>query len=794
MRGVASKGLSAHNDTAPQSARRVLWWIVMKKSMIHVALMLMTAMACSGEFNPRQPAEEGSGNEVQVPTFEQFKLQTARDEQGGYMVNGDESIENEDELFSFWSALYQSDNALTIIAEDGIVQKVSDVKKRNLTYCVDNVFGANKAQVIEALRQASDLGWEKYGDINFTYVPAQDSNCTSTNLSVAFNVKSVTSLPGGAPAKAPFPHFSRNSQILYIANAAFTNGSPLAGLMKHELGHVLGFRHEQVRPEAGRCLEDFNWKAVTAYDSASVMHYPNCGGTGGNQEISPRDIEGVIRTYGPSSSQDPVADLTITPWGNKSSSMTGTFTANSTRMLQLGRYNTAPDIDLSALDQKLGSPFSARLSGTGDADLYVRFDAPPTLTTYDCRSNGASSAELCSMEARGTVAYVGIVVKTGGTISAYMHWTEGRTKNESVAFDLLFPLGAPHRLKTASGGAYYSVVAGSAMSVQQTYTKNKGLLSVIFGPSPEIVASCNTQQWCKVTVPAGKTRATIEIGTPIDDSNAGNVNVTWVDKLPPTPTCTIDAVNPTIGTPATTFKVSWDGPLSGKCSIELDYVSKGTVPCDGATAFKEFSGLAVGSHKVKIRPVSVDGVHGVCERSFTVSGSLPPLPTCTLTGPATGTADSWYTGTYSSTDATSCTYEVVGPTPSSSSVSCNGASVSTALSPGKYYAIFSANNAAGSVQCQSENFSVAPTCNIDSDPTSGTLSANTAFGISYSSNGGTTCTYNIDGNKSQPLASCNGNATVYANELGAGPHTIRMNAKHESGFFRQCTVDLNIAP
>lgn len=36
-------------------------------------------------------------------------------------------------------------------------------------------------------------------------------------------------------------------------------------------------------------------------------------------------------------------------------------------------------------------------SGTGDADIYVKFGSAPTTTTYDCRSNGATNAETCSI-------------------------------------------------------------------------------------------------------------------------------------------------------------------------------------------------------------------------------------------------------------------------------------------------------------------------------------------------------------------------------------------------------------
>ena len=35
--------------------------------------------------------------------------------------------------------------------------------------------------------------------------------------------------------------------------------------------------------------------------------------------------------------------------------------------------------------------------GAGDADLYVRFGAAPTTSTYTCRSNGSTNAETCTI-------------------------------------------------------------------------------------------------------------------------------------------------------------------------------------------------------------------------------------------------------------------------------------------------------------------------------------------------------------------------------------------------------------
>jgi hypothetical protein len=75
------------------------------------------------------------------------------------------------------------------------------------------------------------------------------------------------------------------------------------GVFRHELGHVLGLRHEHIRAPGTWCTEDTSWRAVTAYDSNSVMHYPWCPGATnvGDLFITASDAAGVKALYGPSS-------------------------------------------------------------------------------------------------------------------------------------------------------------------------------------------------------------------------------------------------------------------------------------------------------------------------------------------------------------------------------------------------------------------------------------------------------------------------------------------------------------
>jgi len=109
---------------------------------------------------------------------------------------------------------------------------------------------------------------------------------------------------GSYIARSFFPNNARSSRNVLIDGSGFTLSAPttLRGVLRHELGHTIGFRHEHTRPEAGTCFEDNNWRPLTPYDSASVMHYPQCNGTGDwSLSLTQLDIQVAQSIYGPGS-------------------------------------------------------------------------------------------------------------------------------------------------------------------------------------------------------------------------------------------------------------------------------------------------------------------------------------------------------------------------------------------------------------------------------------------------------------------------------------------------------------
>ncbi len=100
-------------------------------------------------------------------------------------------------------------------------------------------------------------------------------------------------------AAAFFPSDPPARRVLRVDRTFFTSGFDVVGVLRHELGHVLGYRHEHIRGIPGCGLEDNRWQPLTPYDPHSVMHYL-CGG-GGTFElnITPVDITGHRALYAP---------------------------------------------------------------------------------------------------------------------------------------------------------------------------------------------------------------------------------------------------------------------------------------------------------------------------------------------------------------------------------------------------------------------------------------------------------------------------------------------------------------
>lgn len=235
-----------------------------------------------------------------APSYQEFASFTYRDVDGAYVVNGDEVISGKKELRAFYDRLIGPEtrnDGLIVNTVNNIDDKWSASQVANLTYCVSTKFGSRHADVVRAMEGGAALWESASSKIDFRYVSSADANCTTRNNAVVFSVEPVATTQ--YIARAFFPSTPARQQNVLIDDSIWSAGAwTPTNVLGHELGHVLGFRHEHTRPEAGTCFEDNNWRPLTPYDSSSIMHYPQCNGSSDDLSMTTADRTGVVSLYG----------------------------------------------------------------------------------------------------------------------------------------------------------------------------------------------------------------------------------------------------------------------------------------------------------------------------------------------------------------------------------------------------------------------------------------------------------------------------------------------------------------
>lgn len=205
------------------------------------------------------------------------------------------------------TALEVTRNPVTVNIEDGAIDALPLAVRQDLTYCIHSSFGdtnpALPGLIAETLEEAA-LDWESAADLDFRHVPEQDGpGCTNQNQNVHFNV--TFGPTRGGVATAFMPYEPRSSRVLTVSAEAIARhvfGTRRLGpLFKHEMGHMIGFRHEHEWSDNEDCANDRieTDLSLTPIDTASVMWYPNtCGSTAaGDYALSNFDRLGAACLY-----------------------------------------------------------------------------------------------------------------------------------------------------------------------------------------------------------------------------------------------------------------------------------------------------------------------------------------------------------------------------------------------------------------------------------------------------------------------------------------------------------------
>lgn len=230
-----------------------------------------------------------------------------------YYYDWDQPLASRDQVERLYAAYVDAKTGGELVSEATVnvtlfgLDVWSRADRVNLTYCVSNTFGAHKGTVVNALaRASSDWSIASGGAVRFAYRGEYDAGCT-TSAPVTFNVIPIDQ-NSGLFAQAFFPSNTRADRqlLINVRNALAPNpGLPFEGVLRHELGHVLGLRHETARLEAviaygQQCFENLWLAPLTVYDAYSVMVTPACVGNNLKNttlSISAGDVYGIRTLY-----------------------------------------------------------------------------------------------------------------------------------------------------------------------------------------------------------------------------------------------------------------------------------------------------------------------------------------------------------------------------------------------------------------------------------------------------------------------------------------------------------------
>jgi hypothetical protein len=172
---------------------------------------------------------------------------------------------------------------MIVNTKGGVVTCYRKIKDRKLTFAVDksSFAAAPDADAYAKIRKevaAAAKDWvDACPECQFSFT---EVNKPAPVEGDAFFIVRYIGPQGSLIAQAFFPGDDVSLRYLDIAKGYYTSSYDKVGVLRHELGHALGYRHEQNRPETPvQCNfvpEDNDWATIgnVSYTPKSVMHYP----------------------------------------------------------------------------------------------------------------------------------------------------------------------------------------------------------------------------------------------------------------------------------------------------------------------------------------------------------------------------------------------------------------------------------------------------------------------------------------------------------------------------------------
>lgn len=244
--------------------------------------------------------------------FEDFKTNfetITRSQKLFYIVEGD-LLYNEAALYQYYHSFDVDTlmhNKLVIGIGSGLDGKEYRDTMPNpdkLTYAImENSFPlTSQYRIVKRNFTHAAAEWSNHlnNAVKLTHMEKLDTikNEAHMKSKVSFIIK-YTESSSDFVAVAFFPSTDRDAWEINVQSKYFVTSYDPIGVFRHEIGHVLGFRHEHSRDRApAACTrENTPVDTLTSYDRVSLMHY-FCGGVG-NKKLSftEKDIFGARYIY-----------------------------------------------------------------------------------------------------------------------------------------------------------------------------------------------------------------------------------------------------------------------------------------------------------------------------------------------------------------------------------------------------------------------------------------------------------------------------------------------------------------
>lgn len=160
----------------------------------------------------------------------------------------------------------------------------------------------NYLNMVEMFKKATQ-DWMDVANIKFEYVPTYDNMTPDANPidDLTFVVREFNAR-GAYIAMSFFPGEPVYRRKVFIDPSFYSVQASMVGVLRHELGHILGFRHEHIWNDgctSEKIVEGYlGATPLTKYDPYSVMHYP-CKNLGTySMKLTEFDKDGIVQVYG----------------------------------------------------------------------------------------------------------------------------------------------------------------------------------------------------------------------------------------------------------------------------------------------------------------------------------------------------------------------------------------------------------------------------------------------------------------------------------------------------------------